>query len=81
VKQCRRCNQEAVDIIRESIVRRGPRSYLVCWYRCSACQDVSFGYRLFPESGEAGPSRELPDFDRESSTFEETPKSDTPLSV
>lgn len=81
VKQCRRCSEPALDIIRESIVRRGPRSYLVCWYRCTACQDVSFGYRLFPPSGDAASGREQPDFSWESSSSEEPPKPDTRLTV
>jgi hypothetical protein len=81
VKQCRRCNEEALDIIRESIVRRGARSFLICWYRCTSCQDVSFGYRLFPESSEAGRSAESPALELEGSTSDDPPRSDAPLSV
>jgi hypothetical protein len=53
VKQCRRCTVETLEIIRESIVRRGPRTYLVSWHRCPGCQDVSFSYRLFPDSADS----------------------------
>jgi hypothetical protein len=81
VKECRRCDQRALDVIRESIVRRGQRSYLVCWYRCAACQDVSFGYRQFPESADTAPGVELPKFEQEGSVSEHLPLSDTPLSV
>jgi hypothetical protein len=81
MKECRRCDEKSLEVIRESIVRRGPRSYLVCWYRCTACQDVSFGYRQFPEHANAAPTVDPHSVEHEASISEHLPQSDTRLSV
>jgi hypothetical protein len=34
-----------VEVVRESISRRGTRAYAIYWFRCPQCQEVSLRYR------------------------------------
>lgn len=81
MRSCRRCGSDALANIRESIVRRGPRTFLVSWYRCTACQDVSFGYRLFPPAVEGVHERAQPDFSADPAPLDASPSPDRPLNV
>jgi hypothetical protein len=81
LKECRRCDERSLEVIRESIVRRGRRSYLVCWYRCAACQDVSFGYRQFPEDSQSPSVVDTHRAEHEGPVAEHLPESDPRLSV
>ncbi|HEX6506618.1 MAG TPA: hypothetical protein VF221_03210 [Chloroflexota bacterium] len=40
--------------MRESSVRRAARTYVLHWYRCRSCHDVSFSYRLIPDVSPPG---------------------------
>jgi hypothetical protein len=52
MQQCRRCNDVSVEVVRESISRRGTHVYTIFWFRCPHCQEVSLRYRRL---------RDLPD--------------------
>lgn len=65
MKRCPRCNSHTREVVREATVRRGNREYVMQWFRCGTCQEVSLSYRLVnvePASltsilGESEPSR------------------------
>jgi hypothetical protein len=52
MKRCRRCDSSRLETLRDSVVRRGRRRYLLLWYRCLDCEDVSFAYQVALESGD-----------------------------
>lgn len=49
MRRCRRCSCERLDIVRESLTRRGNNEYAMCWYRCAGCREISLSYRRLHE--------------------------------
>jgi len=60
MKHCRRCNCGELEVVRETVTRRGRHQYAMCWYRCPDCHEVSLSYRplhAFVEEPSSVPAR------------------------